>query len=74
MLLLVIQEQPDYDSLSWDLVWIHKVHFFNIQLSVQVREANPRPNFVQDLFLAGVSFTTDSIGTELLTVRVSIII
>lgn len=43
-----------------------------IQHFIQVREANPRPNFVQDLYLAGL-LVTYSIGRELITVHVSII-
>ncbi|KAM3956312.1 LOW QUALITY PROTEIN: cadherin-AgCad1-like [Aphomia sociella] len=39
-----------------------------ITVSVTVREANPRPNFVSDHYTAGIS-TSDSINRELLTVQ-----
>ncbi|XP_063827674.1 protocadherin Fat 3-like [Ostrinia nubilalis] len=39
-------------------------------VTINVREANPRPIFEQDLYTAGIS-TLDSIGRELLTVRAS---
>ncbi|XP_026330204.1 protocadherin Fat 4-like [Hyposmocoma kahamanoa] len=39
-----------------------------LTVNIAVREANPRPNFVQDLYLAGLSIN-HPIGRELLTVR-----